>query len=80
MSFDLSTLEYDMTPEEREASFSAQLDIARKARDGHLTREEAVAELVKMGGHPLLAGNFLMHVLDQKELDAERERTGLIID
>lgn len=77
MNFDLSTLEYDNTPEERAAAFSASMEVVRKVRNGLFTRQQGIDELTKLGGHPLIAGNFLMHQLDQAELDEEYRRTGL---
>ena len=77
MSFDLSTLKDNNTPEERAAEFRAGMEIARKVKNGQLTRQQGIDELVKRGDHPLIAGNFLMHQLDQNELNEEYRRTGL---
>lgn len=78
MKFDMSKLEDVTTPEERASAFEAGLNIARKVKRGQITRDQAVEELVKMGDHPLIARNFLLHVLDQAELDEEYRRSGLI--
>ncbi len=77
MNFDLSTLEYDNTPEERAAAFMLGMAVVRKVKSGQFTRQQGIDELTKLGDHPLIAGNFLMHQLDQAELDEEYRRTGL---
>lgn len=80
MNTDPNFLERIMSDAELEAALDASLAIVAEVEAGKITREQAKEKLVAMGGTPYSAAKFLRHTLDQDELDAERARTGRIVD
>ncbi len=72
--------ESKITEEEEEAALDAAPSIVDEVERGKITREKAKKKLVAIGSTPDWASKFLLHTLDQDKLDAERARTGRIVD